>query len=63
MSNDSLDSLSDIIMDELDRVGAATVEVSDGRLLIFRREWIEGVLEEHPDQPMISILIQKPVVN
>jgi hypothetical protein len=55
---DAVGDLIDLVMDELKTNGVSTAKVSDGRLMLFRRDFLERMLASNPDKQEFHILIK-----
>lgn len=40
--------------------GVACSTVKDGHIIMFKRSWLQGLLEQYADKPEIMIFIQRP---
>jgi hypothetical protein len=40
--------------------GVACSTVSDGHTLLFKREWLQNLLDAHPNNDRICIFIKRP---
>lgn len=40
--------------------GVACSTVSDGHVLLFKREWLQNLLDQYPDRERLSIFIKRP---
>jgi hypothetical protein len=59
MSDDKDDEgLIGLVVEQLDTLGVTSALVKDGRLFLFKREFLEKMLTGHPDQKIFQILIK-----
>jgi hypothetical protein len=47
-----------LVTEQLDTLGVTSALVKDGRLFLFKREFLEKMLTEHPDRKIFQILIK-----
>ena len=40
--------------------GVAVSTVSDGHVMMFKRAWLQNLLDQYPDREQISIFIKRP---
>jgi len=61
MSNDDKneEGLIALVTEQLDTLGVTSALVKDGRLFLFKREFLEKMLTGHPDQKIFQILIKE----
>lgn len=51
-------------MNELtSKQGVACSTVSNGHILMFRRDFLRAILDKHPDKEQFTIFIQRPIKN
>ena len=47
-----------LVTEQLDTLGVTSALVKDGRLFLFKREFLEKMLTEYPDRKIFQILIK-----
>ena len=60
MSDDDKNDAIDFFKEIFQRQGVAVSTVSDGHILMFKREWLQSLLDNHPDKKELLIMIKRP---
>lgn len=50
----------EFFLELVEKTGVAVSTVSDGHVLMFKRIWLEKLLESTPDNQQITIFIKRP---
>lgn len=50
----------EFLLESARQFGVAVSSVSDGYVLVFKREAMQKIIDEHPDHEMLTILVQTP---
>lgn len=59
MSNSDDDAI-DFFLKLAETQGVACSTVKDGHLLMFKRSFLQEILDKHPDRDKISIFVKRP---
>lgn len=59
-SSDQQQKAIDFMLELLEQQGVVCSTVSDGHILMFKRQKLLSLLNNHPDQETISIFIKRP---
>lgn len=49
------------LIDEMNRVGGASARVKDGQVLLFKRKYLQGILDKNPADDTIIIHLRREV--
>jgi len=60
MSNDSNKDHIDFFLDEVGTKGIAIRTMGSDKLLMFRRDFMQKLLDSHPTHDTLAILLQTP---
>lgn len=53
----------DFMMKVLDHQGVTASTVSDGHVIIFKRETLQAILDNNPDSKTLTIFVKRPEFN
>lgn len=53
----------EFFLDQARKVGASCATVEDGHMLIFKRDFLNSILEKHPNKEEIVIFLKRPNYN
>lgn len=60
MSDSKKDDGIDYFLKLVETQGVACSTVKDGHIIMFKRSWLQSLLDSHSDNPEITIFIQRP---
>lgn len=60
MSDSKKDDGIDYFLKLVETQGVACSTVKDGHIIMFKRSWLQSLLDSHPDNSEITIFIQRP---
>ena len=58
MSDKDKSDLTDLLVEQFKAKGVASMGVKDGRLWLFKRSWLQALLDSHPELDEFQVLIQ-----
>jgi hypothetical protein len=54
---------ADFFVESMEQFGVAVASVSDGFILGFKREAMQAIIDQHPNDKLLTIFVKMPTKN